>query len=80
MGIRHTLISVAHPRANGLVERYNGVIRSGLRKVLAAVPSATCREALPDILAGLCLLPTRIGLSPYYLAFKQAPHWPLGEG
>ena len=32
MGIQHRLISVAHPRANGLVERYNGVIRRGLRK------------------------------------------------
>ena len=31
MGIRHSLISVAHPRANGLIERYNGVIRRGLR-------------------------------------------------
>ena len=70
MGIRHTLISVAHPRANGLVERYNGIIRSGLSKVLAAMPSATWGEALPDILAGLRLLPTRIGLSPYYLVFK----------
>ena len=27
MGVNHQVISVAHPRANGLVERYNGVIR-----------------------------------------------------
>jgi hypothetical protein len=38
MGIRVQLISTAHPRANGLVERYNGVIESGFRKLSAACP------------------------------------------
>ena len=33
MVIQHAMISVVHPRANGLVERYNGVIRAGLRKM-----------------------------------------------
>ena len=70
MGICHSLISVAHPRANGLVERYNGVIRRGLRKQLAAMPGIHPKEALPEVLAGLRMLPTRIGLSPFLLLYK----------
>ena len=31
MGIKHSLISVAHPCTNGLIERYNRVISMGLR-------------------------------------------------
>ena len=73
------MISVAHPRANGLVERYNGVIRRGLRMQLAALPGIHPKEALPDVLAGLRLLPTRIGYSPFQLLYKQTPRWPLGD-
>ncbi len=32
-------------------------------------------EFLGDIAAGLRLLPTRCGFSPFLLVFKQAPHW-----
>ena len=73
MGICHSLISVAHPHANGLVEHYNGVLCHGLRKQLAAMPGIHPKEALPEVLAGLRMLPTRIGLSPFLLLYKYEP-------
>ena len=70
------LIYSAHPRANGLVERYNKVIKEGLRKfVVAAGARFSWVEFLGDIAAGLRMLPTRNGYSPFLLVFKQSPQW-----
>ena len=33
MGIRQQTILPQHPRANGLVERYNGLVLAGLRRM-----------------------------------------------
>ena len=79
MRIRHSVILAAHPRANGLVEQYNGVIHHGLCKQLVAMPGIHPQEALPEVLAGVRLLPTRLSLSPFLLLYKQAPRWSLGE-
>ena len=38
--------------------------------MLAAVPGATWEEVLPEVLAGLRLLPKRLGFQPYLLVFK----------
>ena len=73
MGIKHTIISVCHPRANGLVERYNGIIYAGLRKMFAPLPGVPWQEYLPEIFVGLRLLPTKIGLSSFFLLYKQEP-------
>ena len=70
MGVRHTLILPQHPRANGMVEPYNGIILSGLRRMSAAVPGAPVQDLLPEVLAGLHFLPRRVGFQPYLLAFK----------
>ena len=32
-------------------------------------------EVLPDVLAGLRMLPTHLGVSPFVLAHKQQPSW-----
>ena len=37
-GIQQATISTAHPRANGLVERYNGCIKAGFRRLKVACP------------------------------------------
>ena len=58
MGIKHTILLVCHPRENGLVECYNSIIRTGLRKMFAALPEVPWQEYLPEILVGLRLLPT----------------------
>jgi hypothetical protein len=70
------LIYSAHPRANGLVERYNKVVKEGLRKFIVAVGAqySWC-DYIGDIAAGLRMLPTRNGYPPFLLVFKQSPHW-----
>ena len=75
IGTHHSLISVAHPRANGLVERVNKVIREGFRKMLAATSGGSWTDDLGDILAGIRMLPTRLGISPFALVYKQEVHW-----
>ena len=76
IGCKQVLIYSAHPRANGLVERYNKVIKEGLRKfIVAAGAEFAWTEFVGDIAAGLRMLPTRLGCSPYLLVFKQSPHW-----
>ena len=70
------LIYSAHPQANGLVERYNKVIKEGLRKfIVAAGAQFAWTDFIGDIAAGLRMLPTRVGYSPFLLVFKQSPHW-----
>ena len=65
-----------HPRANGLVERYNKCIKEGLRKFVVAAGARFSRvDFLGDIAAGLRMLPTRNGYAPFLLVFKQSPHW-----
>ena len=70
LGVVQAVISTAHPRSNGLVERYNRCIKEGLRKMLMMFPQSTWLDHLSDILAGLRMLPTHLGVSPYLLCFK----------
>ncbi len=71
MGIKLMVVYTAHPQANGLVERYNGVIRQGLRKMAAGNPKVPWTDLLPTVLAGLRFLPTRVGWPPAWVVFKQ---------
>ncbi len=76
IGCKLTLIFSAHPRANGLVKRYNKCIKEGLRNfIVAAGAKFAWVDFIGDIAAGLCMLPTRLGYSPFLLVFKQSPHW-----
>ncbi len=75
VGAHHVLISVAHPRANGLVERANRVIREGIRKMMSACEGGCWVDVLGEILVGTRLLPTRCGWSPFVLVYKQEPRW-----
>ena len=71
IGCKQVLIYSAHPRANGLVERYNKVIKEGLRKfIVAAGAQFAWTDFVGDIAAGLRMLPTRLGYSPFLLVFK----------
>lgn len=71
LNIKLMTIYRAHPQANGLVERYNGVLRSGLRKMLVETPEVPWTDLLPSVLAGLRYLPTRLGYPPAWVVFKQ---------
>ncbi len=71
IGCQRVLIFSAHPRANGLVERYNKCVKEGLRKfVVAAGAKFSWVDFVGDIAAGLRMLPTRNGYSPFLLVFK----------
>ena len=74
-GVQQALISVRHPRANGLVERYNGCIKAGLRKLKSSFPTQPWYELLGDVLAGLRMLPGKLGVSPFLVVYKQSPVW-----
>ena len=64
-------VYTSHPQANGLVERYNGVIKQGLRKMASLHPTVPWTDHLPTVLAGLRFLPTRLGVPPAWVVFKQ---------
>ena len=66
------MIAPANPRANGVVERYNACLKAGFRR-MASVAGIGWEDALPDILSGLRFLPTKLGVAPYLLVFKQEP-------
>ena len=71
-------ISTMHPRANGLIERYNREVKAGLRRIITMCPRAQWYEALPDVIRGLRILPTTTtGFSPFQLTFKQEPALPI---
>lgn len=53
------------------MERYNGVIKQGLRKMASLHPTIPWTDHLPTVLAGLRFLPTRLGVPPAWIVFKQ---------
>lgn len=74
-GILVKYVVVAHPRANGQVERANGLILEALRKRLFryhdARPGRWLKE-LPVVVWGLRTQPSRsTGVSPYYMVFRS---------
>lgn len=71
LGIIVAPVCRAHPRANGQVERYNGAILQGFRRMASGKEgSVPWFLALPTVLAGLRMLPTYLGYSPFYLTYK----------
>jgi hypothetical protein len=72
-GINVRYVSVAHPRANGQVERANGMVLDALKKRLH--DAANSKEGkwikeLPNALWGLRTQPSKpTGQSPYFLVY-----------
>ena len=79
-GIKQRLIATMNPRSNGQVERYNAVIKAGIRKFSSACPDGCWWEFLQDIARSCRILPSAsTGVAPYLLVFKQPPAVPLPE-
>jgi hypothetical protein len=72
-GIDVRYISVAHPQANGQVERANGMVLDTLKKQLhdaANTKGGKWIKELPNALLGLLTQPTKpTGQSPYFLDY-----------
>lgn len=68
--MKRLAVFTAHPQANGLVERYNRVLKEGLRKLAYNGRGQPWPELLPGVLAGLRFLPTRVGYPPAWIAYK----------
>jgi hypothetical protein len=72
-GIDVRYVSVAHPRANGQVERANGMVLDALKKRLqdaANTKGGKWIKELPNALWGLRTQPTKpAGQSPYFLVY-----------
>jgi transposase InsO family protein len=72
-GIDARYASVAHPRANGQVERANGMVLDALKKRLhdaVNTKGGKWIKELPNALWGLCTQPTKTtGQSPYFLVY-----------
>jgi hypothetical protein len=72
-GIDVRYVSVAHPQANGQVERANGMVLDAVKKRLhdaANTKGGMWIKELPNALWGLCTQPSRpMGQSPYFLVY-----------
>jgi hypothetical protein len=72
-GIDVRYVSVAHPRANGQVERTNGMVLDALKKRLhdaANTKGGKWIKELPNALWGLCTQPSKpTGQSSYFLVY-----------
>ena len=77
LGVTQCVISPRHPRSNGLVERYNRVVKSTIRSYLLMHPDTIWEDWLGEIAFGIRTGFSRThGFSPYFLFFKQDPILP----
>ena len=69
-GISQCQINLLHPRANGLIERYNHEVKSTLQGVMD-LAGAKWYECIADVMQALRLLPTSAtGRNAFELTFK----------
>ena len=67
----HLLTVPYYPQGNGQVERFNHTIKTALRKMLDACPSAYWDDLLGDIKWGLRVIASSThGYRPFELVFK----------
>jgi transposase InsO family protein len=72
-GIRHLRSTPAHPRTNGRVERFNGVIKEILNKTRLDDPGMSMEAALQHSTYIYNRRPGLHGYSPYYLMYGVVP-------
>lgn len=73
LGIRHIRTSAYHPETDGMVERYNGTLKAGIRKYLAHF-HGEWHKALPHLMFAFREQPhSSTGLSPFELLYGRNP-------
>lgn len=74
LGIRSIKTSAYHPQNDGIVERFNGTLKAGIRRFLGG----EWDKALPLLMFAYRETPhTATGFSPFELLFGRTPKGPL---
>lgn len=76
VGVRHLRTSAYHPRCNGLVERFNGVLSSIIRKHCDENPKSWDLYVPQALFACRVRLHATTGTSPFYLTYGVEPKLP----
>lgn len=77
MSIMPIHTSPYHPQSNGMVERFNGTLKTMLKKVVKDQPTCWDRY-IPALLFAYRELPNEsTGFSPFELLFGRRPHGPI---
>ena len=77
LGVRSIKTSAYHPETDGMVERFNGTLKAGLRKYIEKF-EGQWHKALPYILFAYREIPhSTTGFSPFELLFGKNPRGPL---
>ncbi len=69
-GIKHKFTAPYSPKSNGLVERYNASLKSGITHLVGNNP-ANWEKVLPRVLLAIRLAEAVHGFSPFYLMFGR---------
>ena len=75
MALTHAAISTTHPRANGLIERYNTYSKGGLKYLLTTIEIKSRWDLISNVLAGIHLFPSYLSYSPLPLLYKKNLEW-----
>ncbi|KAJ5082230.1 hypothetical protein N7532_011273 [Penicillium argentinense] len=77
---KHRTTTPYHPRTNGKVENFNGILGRMLTKYLMGKPTRLWDEYLPQALfAARVHEHSVLGVSPYYLVYGEHPRIPSDE-
>ncbi len=77
LSVQHVTISVYHPQSNGLVEKWNGTLKSMLRKLCAERPSDWDRYVEPAMFAYREVPQDSLGFSPFEMLHGRTVRGPL---
>lgn len=77
LGVKSIKTSAYHPQTDGMVEKFNGTLKAGLKKYISQF-DGQWDKALPYVLFAYRETPhTTTGLTPFELTFGRTPKGPL---
>jgi hypothetical protein len=78
-GIKHNTTTPRHPQSNGKIERFNGTLKSILRKLINQQRANWEKQLGPALLAYRVSTSATTGYSPFYLQTGRRPRLPLSQ-